>query len=420
MSEKFIAFDLEMPGQKDLRISAIGITVVEDGEIVDSYYHLVNPETEFDPFVIDLVGITPEMVENEPTFPEIWRDIEDMMDGGILVAHGAAGDLKTLCACLQHYGIKWKDKIPYLCTCDIGIEFYPHLGHYSLDFLCDHIGVEIQHHNALSDSEGCARLIIDYMKNGFEPQGRLSYFNALKGQKVRKLKSKKKKTLTEKVQSVLFNMQNEKVKQSFLRKYPCIDQGKVIGVKDHLLYSYANNLCKQNKASDFVKNPLHEYHEENNLHAIIISKRKKFALCVSQIDEFIPYIDNYETADFIDPKIFRSRQPELISVVDRWLKSESPYAKAIALNTITRNFCHESYFKKWFGAVNEIETADLQLKRKKAEFFSDMLLCCEEEILPLLTSGEFDKWTHNMILQLSANRSGVKAEKKEWYVSLRR
>ena len=76
MSERFIAFDLEMPGQKDLRISAIGITVVEDGEIVDSYYHLVNPETEFDPFVIDLVGITPEMVENEPTFPEIWRDIE--------------------------------------------------------------------------------------------------------------------------------------------------------------------------------------------------------------------------------------------------------------------------------------------------------------------------------------------------------
>ena len=143
-------------------------------------------------------------------------------------------------------------------------------------------------------------------------------------------------------------------------------------------------------------------------------------MCVSQIDEFIPYIDNYETADFIDPKIFRSRQPELIGVVDRWLKSESPYAKAIALNTITRNFCHESYFKKWFGAVNEIETADLQLKRKKAEFFSDMLLCCEEEILPLLTSGEFDKWTHNMILQLSANRSGVKAEKKEWYVSVRR
>lgn len=420
MSDRFIAFDLEMPGQKDLRISAIGITVVEGGEIVGNYYHLVNPETEFDPFVIDLVGITPEMVENEPTFPEIWREIEDIMDSGILVAHGAAGDLKTLCACLSHYGIKWKDKIPYLCTCDIGIAFYPHLEHYSLDFLCEHIGVDLNHHNALSDSEGCARLIIDFMKNGFEPGDKLSYFNALKGQKVRKLKPKKKKTLTEKVQSVLFNMQSDKVREAFLRKHPHMDYERVIGVKEHLLFSYANNLCKQNKASDFVKKPIHEYHEENNLHAIIISKRKKFSLCVSQIDEFIPYIDNYETADLIDPKIFRNRQPELISVVDRWLRSDNNFEKAIAINTINRNFCHESYFKKWFGAISEIETDDLNLKRKKAEFFSNMLICCEEEFLPHLTSGELDRWTHNMTLQLSSNRKGVKAEKKEMYVSLRR
>ena len=420
MSERYIAFDLEMPGQKELRISAIGITVVEDGKIIDSYYHLVNPETEFDPFVIDLVGITPQMVENEPTFPEIWREIEDMMDSGVLVAHGAAGDLRTLCACLDHYGIKWKEKIPYLCTCDIAIAFYPHLEHYSLNFLCDHIGVNINHHNALSDSEGCARLMIDYLKNGFDAKQKLSYFNALKGQKVRKNKPKKKKTFNEKVQSVLFNMQNEKVKQSFLRKYPYIDEDKVIGVKDHHLYYYANNLSKQNKASDFVKKPIHQYHEENNLHAIIISKRKKFTVCIAQIEEFLPYIDNYETADLIDPKIFKSRQPELTGVIDRWLRSDNNYAKAIAINSINRCFCHESYLKNWFDIIMKIETDDVHLKRKKAEFFSNMLFCCEDEILPYLTSGSFDKWTHNMTLQFSANSRGVKPEKKEMYISMRR
>lgn len=420
MTDRFIAFDLEMPGQKELRISAIGITVVEKGEIVDSYFHLVNPETEFDPFVIDLVGITPQMVENEPTFPEIWREIEDIMNSGVLVAHGAPGDLRTLCACLDHYGIRWKDKIDYLCTCDIGIAFYPHLEHYSLDYLCEHIGVKLDHHNALSDSEGCARLIIDYMENGFQPETQLSVFNALKGQKVRKNKPKKKKTLTEKVQSVLFNMQNEKVRQSFIRKYPHIDEGRVIGVKEHLLRSYANNLCKQNKASDFVKKPLHDYHEENNLHAIIISRRRKFSVCVSQIDEFIPFIDNYETADYIDPKIFRSRQPELLSVVDRWMRSDNPYEKAIAINTVIRNFSHESYLKKWFDSVKSIDTDDVHLKKKKAEFFSAVLVNCEEFMLPVLMSGELDKWTHNMTLQLSANSKGVKSEKKEMYISLRR
>lgn len=420
MTDRFIAFDLEMPGQKELRISAIGLTVVENGEITDRYYHLVNPETEFDPFVIDLVGITPEMVENEPTFPEIWREIEDTMNSGILVAHGAPGDLRTLCACLDHYGIKWKDKINYLCTCDIGIAFYPHLEHYSLDYLCEHIGFELNHHNALSDSEGCARLIIDYIKNGFEPETQMAVFNALKGQKVRKNRPKKKKTLVEKVQSVLFSMQNEKVRQSFLRKYPHMDEEKVIGVKEHLLRSYANNLCKQNKASDFVKKLRHDYHEENNLHAIIISQKRKFITCVSMIDEFMPYIDNYETAEYINPKIFMSRQPELPGIIDRWLSCENPYSKVIAINTINRCFNHESYFKKWFDTVLSMKTDELYLNKKRAEFFANVLINSESLILPYITSGAIDKWTHNMTMQLAANSRGVKPEKKEMYISFRR
>ena len=199
-----------------------------------------------------------------------------------------------------------------------------------------------------------------------------------------------------------------------------MDEDKVIGVKEHLLRSYANNLFKQNKASDFVKKPLHEYHEENNLHAIIISRRRKFATCLKQIEEFLPYIDNYETAELIDPKIFRNRQPELLSVIDRWLQSENPYAKVIAINTINRCFAHESYYQKWLDTILAIKTDDLYLNRKRAEFFSQVLLNNENLFLGYITSGELDKWTHNMTLQLSSNSRGVKSDKKEMYVSLRR
>ena len=49
MTERYIAFDLEMPGQHEPRISAVGITVIENRKITDKLYYLVNPETEFDP-----------------------------------------------------------------------------------------------------------------------------------------------------------------------------------------------------------------------------------------------------------------------------------------------------------------------------------------------------------------------------------
>ena len=117
MINSFVAFDIEMPSQHKPRISAIGITLVKDGIITEKAYYLVNPEIKFDPYVIELVGITPEMVANEPTFPEIWKKIKDIMSEGVLVAHGAPGDMKALCGCLKSYGIEWKEKAQYICTC---------------------------------------------------------------------------------------------------------------------------------------------------------------------------------------------------------------------------------------------------------------------------------------------------------------
>ena len=44
MTERYIAFDVETPNCANDRMSAIGITVIEDGVIVDDFYSLVNPE----------------------------------------------------------------------------------------------------------------------------------------------------------------------------------------------------------------------------------------------------------------------------------------------------------------------------------------------------------------------------------------
>lgn len=420
MTDRFIVFDLEMPGQRELRISAIGITVVENGAIVDSFYHLVNPETEFDPYVVDLVGITPQMVEDEPTFPEIWREIEELMSSGLLVAHGAPGDLRTLCACLNHYGIKWADKLRYICTCDMAQFFYPFAEHYSLDFLCEHIGCSLDHHNALSDSEGCARLLLEFIKNGFNPEDYVGVFNALKCQKIRKNTPKKKKSFFERVQSVLFSMSDEKVRTAFLRKYPDIDESTVIGVKEHRLKEYANWLCRKNKGQEFIKKLQHEYHEENNIHAIIISNIKKFAACIQRIDDFIPYINNYETSELIAPKIFKSRQPELVDIICRWFYDGNKYSVVIAINTVNRYFLTQEYLIKWLHMMLQFETDELYLNKKRAEFFAKALIEHEEEILPYIVSHSIDKWTHNMTLQIAANSKGVKIDKKEMYVSLRR
>ena len=73
---RFVVFDVETPNSANNRMSAIGVSVVKDMEIVKEFATLVNPETHFDRFNIELTGITPEMVKDAPKFSELWEAIE--------------------------------------------------------------------------------------------------------------------------------------------------------------------------------------------------------------------------------------------------------------------------------------------------------------------------------------------------------
>ena len=168
MTTRFIAFDVETPNSANDRMSAIGITVVENGQIVQRFSTLVNPETSFHPFNIQLTGITPDMASAAPTFSELWKTIGPMMSSGILIAHNAPFDMGVLSKCLRAYGIQWQPTTTYACTYRMGKVCYPALQNHRLNTLCHHLDIPLDHHDAGSDSEGCAQLLMDYLRHGLD------------------------------------------------------------------------------------------------------------------------------------------------------------------------------------------------------------------------------------------------------------
>ena len=97
---KYIVFDVETPNRANNRMSAIGITMINDGIVADSFFSLVDPETHFDYFNTQLTGISAETVQGAPNFAVLWEQIEPIMSSGILVAHNAVFDmgvLKSVC-----------------------------------------------------------------------------------------------------------------------------------------------------------------------------------------------------------------------------------------------------------------------------------------------------------------------------------
>lgn len=162
---KFVVFDVETPNCQNNRMSAIGVCVVERGHITQEFYSLVNPETYFNSFNIALTGITPDMAEGAPCFSELWCELEPLMSGGILVAHNAPFDMSVLSKCLRAYSITWNQYVPYICTCQMSRRLLPELSSHKLNVVSEYLGIELNHHEAMSDSRAAAEILIHLGKD---------------------------------------------------------------------------------------------------------------------------------------------------------------------------------------------------------------------------------------------------------------
>ena len=164
---RYVVFDVETPNMKNDRMSAIGVTIIENNKITEEYFSLVNPEETFDDFNVELTGINAELVKDAPTFPEIWKTLQPIFENSTLVAHNAYFDLSVLKKCLDDYNIEWKEEVPYICTVQIGRKVLPGMSH-KLNDMSAYFGIKLNHHQADSDSRACAEILLRYMKNGID------------------------------------------------------------------------------------------------------------------------------------------------------------------------------------------------------------------------------------------------------------
>lgn len=157
----FIAIDFETANQNYDSACAIGIAAVRDSEIVDTYYSLINPNSEFDPGNIRIHGITPEDVENAPAAYDVWRKIYRFFGPYAVLAHNARFDMSVLKRSFPFiYNVDFK----YIDTVSLCKEFVP--GKKSLINCADFFGIDPgQHHNGLDDAVTCAKLAISCIES---------------------------------------------------------------------------------------------------------------------------------------------------------------------------------------------------------------------------------------------------------------
>ncbi|MBO4114430.1 bifunctional DnaQ family exonuclease/ATP-dependent helicase [Streptococcus suis] len=159
-SNRYAVVDLEATGTgTDAKIIQIGIVLVENGEIIDSYARDINPYELLDDHIKNLTGITDQQLSQAPDFGQVASTIYDMIGDAIFVAHNVKFDANLLAEALFFEG--YELLTPRVDTVELSQLFFPTFEKYSLGNLAEHLELGLdQAHTAISDAMATARLLI--------------------------------------------------------------------------------------------------------------------------------------------------------------------------------------------------------------------------------------------------------------------
>lgn len=159
-SNRYAVVDLEATGTgTDAKIIQIGIVLIENGEIIDSYATDINPYELLDDHIKNLTGITDQQLSQAPDFGQVASTIYDMIGDAIFVAHNVKFDANLLAEALFFEG--YELLTPRVDTVELSQLFFPTFEKYSLGNLAEHLELGLdQAHTAISDAMATARLLI--------------------------------------------------------------------------------------------------------------------------------------------------------------------------------------------------------------------------------------------------------------------
>ena len=158
--QEFVAFDLETTGlsSKTDKIIEIGAVIMRDGKEVDRFQTFVDPKQPLDKKIVELTGITDDMLRGAPSIETVLPQFLEFSGGRILVAHNSdfdTGFIRAECA---------RQGIPYAITAAdtliLAQNLMPQLGKHKLNIVADALSLpEFNHHRAADDAVTCGMIM---------------------------------------------------------------------------------------------------------------------------------------------------------------------------------------------------------------------------------------------------------------------
>ena len=219
--------------------------------------------------------------------------------------------------------------------------------------------------------------------------------------------------LTE-LQKQLFELQDTKYRDFHSKLMPETDKETVIGIRVPVLRKFAKEFAKTPEAESFLQQLPHQFYEENNLHMMLITGIKDYPKCMEEVQRFLPYIDNWATCDFPEPKCFRKNKKAVLEEVRKWIASTETYTIRYGIGMLMRLFLDEDFFPEYLEMAAGVQSQEYYVNMMIAWYFATALAKQWDAAVPYIEQHRLSEWVHKKTIQKAVESYRITPEQKEY------
>ena len=156
------------------------------------------------------------------------------------------------------------------------------------------------------------------------------------------------------------------------------------------------------------------------LHTILLSRERDFSYCLSEVERFLPYIDNWAVCDVLMPKVFRKNKEIILSKAKEFAVSGETYTVRFGIDLLMTFFLDADFVPEIFDISLSVHSEEYYICMMLAWFYATALAKQWEATLPLLTEGKLSTWVHNKTIRKALESYRISDERKAFLRTLRR
>ena len=225
--------------------------------------------------------------------------------------------------------------------------------------------------------------------------------------------------LEQKVQKQLMAMQDLKYRDLQCKLMPTVASDTVIGVRTPELRKFAKEFSKKPDVDEFLKILPHKYYEENNLHGFLIETIKDYDRFITELDAFLPYVDNWATCDLMRPKIFQKHLEELLGKIKEWINDDHTYTIRFGIEMLMSFYLDEQFCPEFLELVSYVQSEEYYVNMMVAWYFATALAKQYDDTLPYIEQHRLSKWTHNKAIQKAVESYRISDGQKTYLRTLK-